>query len=155
MLLKKEYQEQIKNAPKEEYKARHILVKTEDEAKEIIKSLKDGADFEKLAKEKSIGPSGPNGGDLGWFTATTMVPEFADAVAKLKKGDITDQPVKTQFGWHVIKLEDTRKVDPPSFDSMKDKLRSIVANKSIQNYLSELHKKAKIELKQPKGDAGK
>ncbi len=153
--LKKEYDEQIKNAPKEEYKARHILVKTEDEAKKIIKSLEDGADFIKLAKEKSIGPSGPNGGDLGWFKSTTMVPEFADAVAKLKDGEITKTPVKTQFGWHVIKLEETRKIDPPSFDSMKDKLRSIVANKAIQNYLSELHKNAKIELKQPAGDKAK
>ncbi len=153
--LKKEYDEQIKSAPQEEYKARHILVKTEDEAKEIIKSLEDGADFVKLAKEKSIGPSGPNGGDLGWFKSTTMVPEFADAVAKLKDGEITKTPVKTQFGWHVIKLEETRKVEPPSFDSMKDKLRSIVANKAIQNYLSELHKNAKIELKQPAGDKAK
>ena len=153
--LKKEYNEQIKNAPKEEYKARHILVKTEDEAKAIIKSLEDGADFVKLAKEKSIGPSGPNGGDLGWFKKTTMVPEFADAVAKLKDGEITKTPVKTQFGWHIIKLEETRKIDPPSFESMKDKLRSVVANKAIQKYLSELHKNAKVELKQPAGDSAK
>ena len=149
--LKKEYDEQIKNMPKKEYKARHILLKTEDEAKAVIKQLKDGADFVKLAKEKSIGPSGPNGGDLGWFKASTMVPEFADAVAKMKDGDITDKPVKTQFGWHVIKLEETREVAPPSFESMKDKLRSIVANKAVQNYLSELHKNAKVELKQPEG----
>ena len=149
--LKKEYDDQIKNMPKKEYKARHILLKTEDEAKAVIKQLKDGADFVKLAKEKSIGPSGPNGGDLGWFKAGTMVPEFADAVAKMKDGDITDKPVKTQFGWHVIKLEETREVAPPSFESMKDKLRSIVANKAVQNYLSELHKNAKVELKQPEG----
>jgi len=87
--LKKEYDEQIKNMPKKEYKARHILLKTEDEAKAVIKQLKDGADFVKLAKEKSIGPSGPNGGDLGWFKPATMVPEFADAVKKLKDGEIT------------------------------------------------------------------
>ncbi len=148
--LKKEYDEQIKNAPKKEYKARHILVKSEDEAKQVIKQLKDGADFVKLAKEKSIGPSGPNGGDLGWFKPDMMVPEFSDAVARLKDGEITEQPVKTQFGWHVIKLEETRDVKPPSFESMKEKLRSIVANKAIQNYLSELHKNAKVELKQPK-----
>ena len=148
--LKKEYEEQIKTAPKKEYKARHILVKSEEEAKKIIEQLNDGADFVKLAKEKSIGPSGPNGGDLGWFKPTTMVPEFADAVTGLKDGEITTEPVKTQFGWHVIKLEQSRDIAPPSFESMKDQLRSIVANKAIQNYLRELHDKGKVELKQPK-----
>ncbi|HFD86397.1 MAG TPA: peptidylprolyl isomerase, partial [Gammaproteobacteria bacterium] len=88
--LKKEYDKQIKGADQKEYKARHILVKTEDEAKAVVKSLNDGADFIKLAKEKSIGPSGPNGGDLGWFQAGTMVPAFADAVKKLDKGKITE-----------------------------------------------------------------
>jgi peptidyl-prolyl cis-trans isomerase C len=149
--LKKAYEEEIKNAPGKEYKARHILLKTEDEAKAVIKSLNDGGDFVKLAKEKSIGPSGPNGGDLGWFQATTMVKEFAAAVEKLEKGKITQTPVKTQFGWHVIKLEDSRKLDPPSFESSKDKLRSVVANKAIQSYLEELHKNAKVELTQPPG----
>lgn len=149
--LKKAYDEEMKSAPKQEFKARHILVKTEDEAKKVIDELKNGADFIKLAKEKSTGPSGPNGGDLGWFEPNMMVPEFADAVSMLKKGQITEKPVKTKFGWHVIKLEDTRKVEPPTFESMKEKLRASVANKALQDYIAELHKSAKIELKQPEG----
>ena len=107
---------------REEIKARHILVEAEDTAKAIIEELKGGADFVELAKEKSTGPSGPNGGDLGWFTADVMVPEFSQAAMELKPGEITLAPVKTQFGYHVILVEDRRQQTPPSFEEMKDQL---------------------------------
>ncbi len=145
--LKKEYDAQMKQADLKEYKARHILVKTEQEAKEILAELKKGADFEKLAKEKSTGPSGPNGGDLGWFKAGSMVPEFATAVKQMKPGSVSDKPVKTKFGWHIIKLEETRDVKPPSFEQSKSSLKSIMANQAIQSYIDELRKNAKIDLK--------
>lgn len=148
--LKKEYDEQIKNADLNEYKASHILLKTEDEAKAVIKQLKDGADFAALAKEKSTGPSGPNGGDLGWFQAGSMVPEFAKAVEKMKVGSVSKSPVKTDFGWHVIKLEDKRKIDPPSFEESKNGLKNILANKAVQSYIIKLRDQAKIEVKKEK-----
>jgi peptidyl-prolyl cis-trans isomerase C len=128
-----------------EVHARHILVKTEDEAKAIIKNLHDGADFEATAKEKSTGPSGPNGGDLGFFGKGQMVPEFEKAAFALEKGKITDTPVKTQFGWHIIKVEDRRKSEPPSFDSIKEKLRTEISQEAGTKYVSGLRKEAKIE----------
>ncbi len=147
--LKAEYDEQVRNMSLKEYKARHILVNSEEEAKAIIKELESGKDFAALAKEKSTGPSGPQGGDLGWFQVQTMVPEFADAVKAMKKGEISKTPVKTQFGWHIIKLEDTRDVEAPGFEESKTQLKSIVTNKFVQNYMKELRDKAKIEVKQP------
>ena len=121
------------------------LVKTEDEAKAIIKNLRGGADFEATAKEKSTGPSGPNGGDLGFFGKGQMVPEFEKAAFALKKGKITDTPVKTQFGWHIIKVDDRRKSEPPSFDSIKQKLRTEISQEAGSKYVSGLRKEAKIE----------
>jgi peptidyl-prolyl cis-trans isomerase C len=146
--LKKEYDAQVKGVDLTEYKARHILTKKEDEAKEIIKLLKDGGDFAALAKEKSTGPSGPNGGDLGWFQAASMVPEFAAALKGMKKGESSQSPVKTQFGWHVIKLEDSRKKEAPTFEASKDRLKTIVANKAVQDYLKGLRESAKIDIKE-------
>ena len=127
-----------------EYHARHILVKTEDEAKAIIAELGKGADFAELAKQKSTGPTGKNGGDLGWFSPDQMVPEFAAAVQKLGKGEISREPVKTQFGWHV---EDLREVPPPDFESMKPELRARLQNARIDAFLKGLREKAKIEIK--------
>jgi peptidyl-prolyl cis-trans isomerase C len=129
----------------EEVKARHILVSSEEDANKLYDQLKKGADFEKLAKEKSADKgSGGNGGELGWFTKDKMVPEFANAAFKLKKGDIST-PVKSEFGWHIIKLEDRRPVQMPTFDETKDTLRNELANKAVQNYVEALLKKADIK----------
>lgn len=120
------YDEEIGKLPKtEEFRARHILVKTEDEAKEVAEEARGGADFAELAKSKSTGPSGPNGGDLGYFTADRMVPEFSEAAGKLEPGGISD-PVKTQFGWHVIKLEDKRDKAPPPIEAVAPQLRGVI-----------------------------
>ena len=151
--LKAEYDELVKSISLQEYKARHILVNDEETAKNIITELNDGKDFETLAKEKSTGPSGPNGGDLGWFQPQTMVPEFATAVQAMEKGSITNEPVKTQFGWHVIKLEDSRTVEPPAFEESKAQIQSILANKTVQTYMTELRDQATINIKEPEKPA--
>lgn len=119
----------------EEIHARHILVKTKEEADAIEKKLKAGDSFEKLAKDKSQDKgSGAEGGDLGWFTADKMVPEFSSALLKLKKGEIS-QPVKTDFGWHIIQLEDKRKATPPAFDAVKDSLKQEIGGKAVGDYV--------------------
>jgi peptidyl-prolyl cis-trans isomerase C len=129
----------------EEIHARHILVPTEDEAKQIEAALKGGADFAKLAKEKSKDPSGAeSGGDLGWFTKDQMVPEFAEAAFKLNKGQISD-PVHTQFGWHVILVEDKRIKPTPTFDQVKSQLQTYVAHRAQAELVDNLRKTAKIE----------
>jgi peptidyl-prolyl cis-trans isomerase C len=129
----------------EEVKARHILLTSEEEAKKVSEELKKGGDFDKVAKEKSTDKaSGANGGDLGWFTKDRMVPEFADAAFKLKKGEIS-APVKSAFGWHVIKLEDRRPVKVASFDEMKDGLKGDVTNKAVQTYVESLLKSADVK----------
>ncbi|MEL6750528.1 MAG: peptidylprolyl isomerase [Pseudomonadota bacterium] len=112
--------------PEKEVKARHILVETEEAAKAIITELDGGADFEALAKEKSTGPSGPQGGDLGFFGKGRMVPDFEVAAFRLEPGTYTKEPVKTQFGFHVIKVDEVRDVALPTFDQAKDQLRQIV-----------------------------
>jgi len=143
----KEFYDQQVGVPGKEYKARHILVKTEDEAKDIISMLDAGQDFAELAKEKSTGPSGPSGGELGWFGAGQMVKPFADAAATLEKGSYTKTPVKTEFGWHVIMLEDVRDSTPPPFDDVKDRLKMVLVNQSLQKHLNELRESASIEFK--------
>jgi peptidyl-prolyl cis-trans isomerase C len=144
--LKAEYDTQVAALPKTEYKARHILVKTEDEAKAIIEKLnKKSAKFEDLAKAESIDGSKSSGGELGWFKTTSMVKPFGDAVMALKKGEITQTPVKTDFGYHVIQLEDTRDATPPPFDSVKDRLAQTIAGKKFKDYQEELLKTAKVE----------
>jgi len=142
--LKPEYDAQVAAMPRE-YHARHILVDDKATAESITKDLKGGADFAKLAQQKSKDSSGKNGGDLGWFTLDTMVKPFADAVAGLQPGQLTDQPVQSQFGWHVIKLEESRASAPPAFDDVKDRVRMIVQRKKLQTYLDDLRKGAKIE----------
>lgn len=135
----------------EEAKASHILVANEDEAKKIAAELKKGGDFNKIAKEKSSDKaSGANGGDLGWFSKEKMVPEFAEAAFKLKKGE-TSEPIKTTFGWHIIKLEDRRPLQVASFEEMKESLRAEVTNKSVQTYVEDLLKKADIKYFGPDG----
>ncbi len=129
-----------------EYSANHILVKTETEALDIIKQLDQGGDFAALAKELSTGPSGKNGGSLGWFGANDMVPPFSAATKMLKPGKYTDKPVKTQFGWHVILLNETRPVTPPSFDSVKQQLSSGIATETIGKIIQGLLDKADIKV---------
>jgi len=144
--LKKAYDERVTQLASKEYNARHILVKTEDEAKAIIKELEGGADFAKLAKEKSTGPSGSNGGSLGWFKAKTMVPAFGNAVKAMKKGEISKEPVKTQFGYHIIKLEDSRDAKLPAYEALKPQLKRVLAQKKMLDYMTELKKKADVKI---------
>jgi len=145
--LQKRYEERLKAMPaEEEVHARHILVSTEDEAKALIAEIKKGAAFDKLAKEKSTDKaSGAEGGDLGWFKKSDMVKEFADAAFNLKKGELSESPVKTQFGYHVIQVEDRRKAPPPAFEELADQLREEMAREAVTAQLDQLRSGAKIE----------
>ena len=143
--LQTEYDHQKVLTKGQEYKASHILLKTEDEAKDIIKQLAKDADFGSLAKEKSIDPgSKENGGDLGWFSPAGMVKPFGDAVVKLEKNNYTQTPIQTEFGWHVIRLEDARDIQPPAFDAVKDELRNTLQRQQLDKLVNELKAKAKI-----------
>lgn len=133
-----EYAAQIEASPDQQFKARHILVETQNAAVGLITELDEGADFEALAKEHSTGPSGPNGGDLGWFAPNQMVKPFADAVAALENGKYTSAPVQTQFGWHVILREDSRDAEPPTLDAVRDVLKQRVEQRKLQLYLEQL-----------------
>lgn len=143
--LKAEYDKQIAAMSKNEYKARHILVDSEAKAKEIISALDKGADFGKLAEENSTDSSAKQGGDLGWFSPGRMVKPFADAVEKLKKGEYTKEPVHTEYGWHVIRLDDIRPLTPPEFDKVKQQLTQMIKRSRFQEHLDALMKEAKIE----------
>jgi peptidyl-prolyl cis-trans isomerase C len=141
-----------------EYHARHILVDNEDDAKKLIAQIKNGAKFEDVAKKNSKDTgSAENGGDLDWAKPTAYVPEFAQALQGLKKGQMTDTPVKTQFGYHIIKLEDTRAAQFPSFDEVKDKVKQQMQQVKLQEYQESLRKAAKTDYKfaadQPKAPA--
>lgn len=144
--LREEY-ERIKPAlPAKEYRARHILVDSEDEAKQIIAAIKKGASFEKLAAEKSKDPGSKNhGGELPWAPPTNYVKEFGAALAKLKKGEMTQTPVHTSFGWHVIRVEDERPAKVPGFEEMKPQLQQLVQQRVVREELASLRAKAKIE----------
>jgi len=142
--LKAEYDAQVAALPKFQYRARHILVKSKDEADKIIAQLKKGAKFETLAAAQSLDGSKANGGDLGWFSSQNMVKPFADAVAALKKGETTAAPVQTEYGWHVIRLDDTRESAPPAFDVVKTKLEQIVEAKKFKTYSDGLLAAAKV-----------
>ncbi|MGI9338304.1 MAG: peptidylprolyl isomerase [Gammaproteobacteria bacterium] len=142
--LKAEYERLISLNDTSEYKARHILLQTEEEAKAVIEELNGGANFEELAKAKSQGPSAANGGDLGWFKAATMVPAFADAVKAMEKGATTPEAVNTRFGWHVILLEDKRSTEQPAFDDVKQNVQQSLTRKTIETYVDELEAKATI-----------
>ena len=142
--LRPEYDAQVAALPRE-YHARHILVDDEAAAVAITKELKGGADFAKLAAKRSKDSSSKSGGDLGWFTLDTMVKPFADAVKVMQPGQLTEQPVQSQYGWHVIKLEETRATSAPPFDEVKDRVKMIVQRKKLQSHLEELRKTAKIE----------
>ena len=143
---KKLYDETTKAmAPEEEAHARHILVEDETQAKTVVERLKKGEDFAKVASELSKDPgSGKEGGDLGWFTKDRMVPEFAEAAFKLKKGEVS-QPVKSQFGWHVIRLEDKRTKPLPDFAAVKPQIDQYLERKAQQDLVLALREKAKVE----------
>ena len=144
--MKKVYAEAIKDVGNEqEVSARHILVESEDDAKKIAADLKKGGDFAAIAKEKSKDPgSKDTGGDLGFFTKDQMVPEFAEAAFKLDKGQISD-PVKSQFGWHVIRVDDKRTKQPPAFEQVKDQIENFVQRKAQADLIQKLRAEAKIE----------
>ncbi len=136
--IQAEYEQQASASGPLEFKARHILVESQGEAQAIIAELDGGADFATLAQEKSTGPSGPNGGDLGWFTPETMVPEFSAAVAAMEDGNYSSRPVQTQFGWHVILREESRESVPPPLDSVRERVRQAIQQKRFQAYLEQI-----------------
>ncbi len=145
--LKKEYDTiKAEQADRKEYKLRHILVKDEDAAKALIKSIKaKKISFDAAAKKDSIDTgSGKNGGELGWGPTTNYVPEFAKAVESMKKGDTSTEPVKTQFGWHIIQVEDVRPVAFPSFDEAKPQLEEMMRQQALGDYQKGLMKDAKV-----------
>jgi peptidyl-prolyl cis-trans isomerase C len=144
--MKKVYEEAVaKSGPEQEVHARHILVPTEDEAKAVLAEIKKGTDFAELAKQKSKDPgAAAEGGDLGYFSKDQMVPEFAEVAFKLNKGDVSD-PVKTQFGWHIIKVEDKRNKPVPTFDQVKDQIETYVARKAQAEYIAKQREANKVE----------
>ena len=147
--LHAEYDTAVASMDKTEYHARHILVASKEAADAAIKKIKGGAKFEDVAKAVSTDGSKTNGGDLGWFTLTKMVKPFGDAVKGLKKGELTTTPVQTQFGWHVIKLEDTRETAPPPFEQVKQQVTNGAIQKKLQAYVETLKKTAKIDKSTP------
>jgi len=143
--VKAAYDSEVANMPKE-YKARHILVETKEAADAILKELGAGGDFAKIAKAKSKDPgSAAKGGDLGWFSAQAMVKPFSEALAKLEKGKMTTAPVQTQYGWHIIQLDDVRAPTAPAFEDVKDQVKTFAQRKKLQAYLDELRKTATIQ----------
>ena len=148
-VLRARYDEEIGNVPDQyEVRASHILVETEEEAREIIGLLDEGADFATLANERSTGPSGPNGGGLGYFGAgpTRMVPEFEEAAFALEVGEYTDTPVQTQFGWHVILVTDRRAIAKPTFEQVRDQLRMQMAEQVVNDALADLREGVDIQM---------
>lgn len=129
-----------------EYNANHILLDTETEARGLIKQLDDGADFSELAKKHSTGPSGKNGGALGWFKKSDMVAPFAEAASQLKPKSYSRDPVQTEFGWHIILLNDTREIQPPEFEAVREQINTTIAAEGIRSMLKALHEKSTIEF---------
>jgi len=146
--IRAEYEKQISAMKASEFKASHILLDSEEDAKNVIKLLGEGNSFEDMAKEHSTGPTGANGGDLGWFQPENMVPEFSDAVAKLEKGQTSEAPVQTQFGWHIIKLVDTRAAAKPDFsDQVKAGIRNSLLREKLAAHVQSLRSSADIVIK--------
>jgi peptidyl-prolyl cis-trans isomerase C len=151
--MKKLYEDSVaRSKSEEEVRARHILVESEDKAKEVLSKLKTGGDFAALAKAESKDTGSAEGGDLGYFTKEQMVPEFAEAAFKLEKGALSD-PVKTQFGWHIIRLEDKRTKPLPAFDAVKDQIESYLARRAQAELVGKLRETAKVERIPQKTDA--
>lgn len=149
--LKTAYEQQSASQSPKEYKARHILSKTEEEALELITQLDNGADFAQLAKDHSTGPSSTQGGDLGWFPPDRMVEAFSNAAMALEKGTYTKEPVETQFGWHVILLEDARETTPPTFDQSKHQIKMTLQRQQLEDYIGSLRDSAQIDIKYEPG----
>ena len=148
--IKERYEKEVAATPaEEEVSARHILLKTEDEAKAVIAELDGGKDFAELAKEKSTGPSAAQGGDLGYFTKGRMVPEFEAVAFTLKAGEYAKEPVKTQFGWHVIKLEDRRETTPPAFEEVADQVRQLVMRERYGDLIKAARSETEIDVLDP------
>jgi|SRR5689334_770272 peptidyl-prolyl cis-trans isomerase C len=145
--MRAEYETQVGSSSRQEYHAKHILVATSSFAEKIVKDLEKGAKFEDVAKRESMDSSKDQGGDVGWFTTDRMVKPFADAVVALKPGEFTHTPVQTQYGWHIIKLEETRDLAPPPFDQVKQRLEQVVQAKKFKSYVDGLMKTAKVEKK--------
>jgi peptidyl-prolyl cis-trans isomerase C len=144
--IKAEYDKFVAANTGKEYKASHILVKTEDEAKAIIASIKKGSKFEDIAKKKSIDPgSGARGGDLDWANPSSYVSEFTEALVKLNKGQMTDKPVKSQFGWHIIRLDDVRQAQLPKLDEVKPQIAQQLQQQKLAKFQEDLRAKAKVE----------
>jgi peptidyl-prolyl cis-trans isomerase C len=143
--LQAEYDAQIAAIPKTQYHARHILVSSQAQAQDILQQLKRGAKFDDLAKKDSIDSSKDQGGDLGWFSPSSMVKPFADAIESLKKGETTPAPVQTQYGWHIIQLLDTRETQVPPLDQVKDRVSQLIQNKKFQAYEDQLLKSAQVQ----------
>ena len=143
--VKKEYEEIKAKLGSKEYKARHILVEKEDEAKAIIEKLKKGAKIEDLAKDSKDPGSKERGGDLGWANPASFVPPFSAAMTRLEKGKFTETPVKSDFGWHVIQLEDTRELKLPGIDEAKGQIGQQLQQRQVQKHIDDLRAKAKVE----------
>ena len=144
--LKAEYDQLVAANSGKEYRARHILVEKEDEAKAIIKSLKAGGKFDEIAKKQSKDAgSGANGGDLDWAAAASYVPEFSEAMVKLEKGQMTQEPVKSQFGWHIIRVDDVRQAEMPKFDDIKPQIAQQMQQQKLKDFQQGLRDKAKIQ----------
>lgn len=153
--VKKEYDTKVVANKANEFKAAHILLDSEEAAKDVIAKLQKGAKFGDLAKKLSKDPSAKqNGGELGWFNPQQMVPEFGAALAGMKNGETSSAPVKSQFGWHVIQRQDSRELPPPPFDAIKEQMRSGMIMEKLQKYVEGLKTAAKIERKElPKAEA--
>lgn len=147
--IKAAYDKRVAAIPKYEYKARHILVKDKAEAEALLKELNEGADFAKVAEKASKGPSGPMGGDLGWFRPDSMVPQFAEAVSKMEPNTISKEPVQTQFGWHIIKLEEKRDVKLPELEQLKPQLKRMLEQEKMIAMMRDLRTKADVKVLLP------
>jgi len=145
--IRAEYEKQIADIKVSEYNASHILLDTEEDAKMVIAELKNGGDFAELAKTHSTGPSGATGGDLGWFQPENMVPEFSAALTTLEVGNTTGEPVKTEFGWHVIQMNDTRAAAKPDYSpAVKGGIQNTLLRKALAEHIAELRSAAKVEM---------
>jgi peptidyl-prolyl cis-trans isomerase C len=147
--MRKDYESRMAALTLTEYKLRHILTDDEAKAKQALAELAKGADFIKLAKTYSTGPSAADGGDLGWQSAPDVLPEFRDKVNDLKKGEYAKEAIKTRFGWHVVYLEDRRDTPPPAFADVKERVREILQRRQVEEYIVSLRSNAEVEIIKP------
>lgn len=146
--LKEEYDRQMAKLSEHEYSASHILTESREDALAALARVEAGDEFGRVANEQSTGPSAENGGELGWFRPESMVPEFSAALETLEEGEHTKEPVKTSFGWHIIRLTGKRPVVRPEFEKIKEHLRTLVVNNRLNDFVQDLRKKSEVEIKQ-------